>query len=235
MQRAKNAHEMSAALGVAALAIVISLPSLSVAQPPNLGDLKNQILEYQQYGEYDRDLAAVTAQATAYIDAHAADAPKPALVLDIDETSLSNWTEIKADDFGYFAKGECGVLPEGPCGNLAWDARAEAAPIAPTLALFNDAKAHGLAVFFVTGRHEAERVVTERNLKRAGYSGWAALLMEPDDLHVASAADFKGPQRAKIEMQGYHVIANVGDQPSDLAGGHADSAFLLPDPFYRIP
>jgi hypothetical protein len=27
----------------------------------------------------------------------------------------------------------------------------------------------------------------------------------------------------------------VGDQPSDLAGGHAERGFLLPDPYYRIP
>jgi acid phosphatase len=59
--------------------------------------------------------------------------------------------------------------------------------------------------------------------------------MEPNDLHPTSAADFKAPERAKIEARGYHIIENVGDQPSDLAGGHADRAFLLPDPFYRIP
>ena len=29
-------------------------------------------------------------------------------------------------------------------------------------------------------------------------------------------------------------IANVGDQPSDLAGGYAERTFLLPNPFYRI-
>ena len=30
-------------------------------------------------------------------------------------------------------------------------------------------------------------------------------------------------------------IANMGDQPSDLLGGHAENKFLLPDPFYRVP
>jgi hypothetical protein len=29
-------------------------------------------------------------------------------------------------------------------------------------------------------------------------------------------------------------IANVGDQPSDLAGGYAERTFLVPNPFYRI-
>jgi len=27
----------------------------------------------------------------------------------------------------------------------------------------------------------------------------------------------------------------MGDQPSDLRGGHAEKKFLLPDPFYRVP
>jgi hypothetical protein len=32
----------------------------------------------------------------------------------------------------------------------------------------------------------------------------------------ASAADFKGPIRAKIEQAGYTIVANIGDQASDL-------------------
>jgi hypothetical protein len=50
-----------------------------------------------------------------------------------------------------------------------------------------------------------------------------------------SAAGFKAPRRAAIEQAGYTIIANVGDQPSDHAGGHAERAFILPDPLYRIP
>jgi hypothetical protein len=30
------------------------------------------------------------------------------------------------------------------------------------------------------------------------------------------------------------IIANIGDQPSDLFGGHAEKMFLLPNPFYRV-
>lgn len=50
-----------------------------------------------------------------------------------------------------------------------------------------------------------------------------------------SAADFKTPIRIQIERLGYTIIANMGDQPSDLLGGHAEKKFLLPDPFYRVP
>jgi acid phosphatase len=209
------------------------------AQPPNLGDLKTQALAYQQYGGYERDLAAVAGQAQIYLDAHLADVTKPAMVLDIDETSLSNWEELKANDFGYLPAGDCSHLPAGPCGVLAWDAMAKAPAIAPILALFNDAKARHVTIFFITGRHEAERAVTERNLTLAGYTHWAEVIMEPDSLHPKSAADFKAPARKSIEDRGYHIVVNVGDQSSDLAGdgsaAHADRGFLLPNPYYRIP
>ena len=45
---------------------------------------------------------------------------------------------------------------------------------------------------------------------------------------------YKSGERAKIEQRGYRIIANVGDQESDLQGGHADRAFKLPNPFYFI-
>jgi hypothetical protein len=45
---------------------------------------------------------------------------------------------------------------------------------------------------------------------------------------------FKSGQRAALEAQGYRIVANVGDQESDLAGGHADRSFKLPNPFYFI-
>jgi acid phosphatase len=59
--------------------------------------------------------------------------------------------------------------------------------------------------------------------------------MEPAGAHYDSAADFKAPQRARIEGQGYTIIANIGDQPSDLDGGFSERTYLLPNPFYRIP
>jgi len=207
------------------------------AQPPNLDELKQQLLAYQKSGDYERGLAAVAASAQAYVEAHAAGVTKPVLVLDIDETSLSNWPRIVADDFGYIPSGACNQLPKGPCGARAWELKGAAPVIAPTLKLFNAARAKGIAVFFITGRDESERAATIRNLHRAGYRDWTRLIMKPVGLKVKSAADFKAPQRAKIAAAGYTIIANMGDQPSDLAGGNPDDQagqFLLPNPFYRI-
>lgn len=210
----------------------------ALAQPPNLGDLKTQLIAYHNYGDYDREVAEVIAQAQAYVVERAKVAKQPALVLDIDETSLSNWPELKANDFGYIANGQCTLansVPVPPCGNLEWDKSRQAAAIQPTLALFNVAKANGVAVFFITGRYDSERVWTEQNLRDAGYRGWAGVAMRPAGSPSTPAADFKAPERAKIEAQGFTIIANIGDQPSDLDKGHAERAFLLPNPFYRIP
>ncbi len=207
-------------------------------EPPNLGELKQQLLVYRKSGDYERQLAAVAAEARDAIEQHAGEVARPALVLDIDETSLSNWPRIVADDFGYIPSGSCNRLPKGPCGARAWELMGKAQAIAPTLALFNAARTKGVNVFFITGRDESERAATARNLRAAGYRGWTGLVMAERGRKYKSDSDFKAPARAKIAAAGYTIIVNVGDQPSDLAGGIPDDRarqFLLPNPFYRIP
>jgi len=202
--------------------------------PRNLGDLKLQINEYERSGRYQHDVAAVLNSAEVYVLRRARLVRKPAIVLDIDETSLSNWRQIEANDYGRIANGPC-TLPAGPCGQTSWVASAQAEAIMPTLALFRAAKAKGVSIFFITGRNETAREATENNLRRVGYDGWSALIMRPAGTSTQSAADYKAPERAKIAAQGFTIIANIGDQPSDLAKGNAERAYLVPNPFYRIP
>jgi hypothetical protein len=57
-------------------------------QPPNLDELKARVTEYKKSGEYERAVAAVADKARTYIEQHASEVAHPALVLDIDETSL---------------------------------------------------------------------------------------------------------------------------------------------------
>lgn len=205
------------------------------AEPANIGDLKSEAVAYYDSGAYLTDLQLVTAPAIAWISEEAPRVDRPAVVFDIDETALSNWEAVRANDFGRVIEGPCTALPAGPCGWRAWDLKARSTVIAPTLDVFNTAKADGAAVFFITGRDESQRAATERNLADVGYAGFRQLIMEPVGAHFDSAADFKAPQRAKIEQQGYTIIANLGDQPSDLAGGSAEQTYLLTNPFYRIP
>jgi predicted secreted acid phosphatase len=204
-------------------------------QPANVGDAKNAALSYHDSGAYARDLKVVADRAISWIRARAPGANRPALVLDIDETALSNWEIIKLDDFGRPISGPCNPGTGAPCGWAAWDQLGRDPAIEPTLQLFHVARAANVTVFFITGRPEDQRAATERNLRKVGYGGYARLYMVPAGAHFASAADFKTPIRVEIERLGYTIIANMGDQPSDLIGGHAVKKFLLPDPFYRVP
>jgi hypothetical protein len=209
----------------------------SLGPAGNLGTLKRQLLNYGCFGDYNRDLAEVASAARAFVEQRAGEVAKPALVLDIDETSLTNWPLMLADDFGYIADGPCLIGAHGACSQHAWERRAQAPPIQPTLDLFNAAKARGVAVFFITGRaaDPGKRAATARNLHRAGYRDWAGLFLRVGNERNLRTRDYKTARRAAIAAKGYTIIANVGDQDSDLDGGYAERTFKLPNPFYFIP
>jgi hypothetical protein len=211
--------------------IFITVPS----QPINVGDAGSEALTYHDSGAYQEGLEAVAAQAIQWLKNRAGTVKRPALVLDIDETALSNWEILKRDGFGRPIGGPCDPTADAPCGWAAWDQLGRDVAITPTLEVFRQARALNVAVFFITGRPENQRAATERNLAAVGYGGYAKLYMVPNDAHFPSAVDFKAPIRAELERVGYTIIENMGDQPSDLLGGHAEKAFLLPDPFYRVP
>jgi len=224
---------------IAGIMIVAALlePGAAVAQsaePANVGDAKIAAADYYKSGAYERDLTAMTAQASAWIAERAPQVQRPALVLDVDDTALSNWQVITVNDFGRIFHGPC-WLPKGPCNWVSWDLLGRTPAITQTLALFKQARQLKVAVFFISGRDESQRAATVRNLRAAGYGDHRGLYLPAKGAQFASAADFKAAQRRRIEAAGYTIIANVGDQPSDLAGGSAEKTFLLPNPFYRIP
>jgi HAD superfamily, subfamily IIIB (Acid phosphatase) len=220
----------------AACSKTYSPQTLDGSQPINLGQLKLQIYFYACAGGYDSDAAKVLADARAYVEKRAGEVANPALVLDIDETSLSNLPEMLANDIGYIPDGPCDRLPNGPCGFDTWVMSGKSKAIEGTLALFNAAKAHKVAVFFITGRHEspARREATIKNLKAAGYDGWAGLVLRSPSAGNMTIVGYKSGERAKIAAK-HTIIANVGDQRSDLEGGYAERAYKLPNPFYFLP
>lgn len=112
-------------------------------QPANIGDLKTEATAYYDSGAYLTDLQLATAPAVAWIDEEAPRTDRPAVVFDIDETALSNWEAIRANDFGRFIDGSCTELPHGPCGWLAWDLSARSTVIGPTMDVFNTARGRG--------------------------------------------------------------------------------------------
>jgi len=204
-----------------------------VAAIPNLVEAKREVSAYIDSGRYEADIAAVVDQARAFLESRAQRGGKLAIVVDIDETALSNLPSLRVNDYGFIVAGPCD-LQRGPCGLVAWIMMARAEPIKPVLALVRLARERGVAVFFLTGRPERLRTATEANLRAAGYE-WTGLLLKPDDLTTRSAADFKAPERKKLQDQGYTVILSVGDQMSDLDGGFAERTYKLPNPFYFVP
>jgi predicted secreted acid phosphatase len=59
-------------------------------------------------------------------------------------------------------------------------------------------------------------------------------------IHATPAAScptiqYKSGTRAYIESQGYDIVADFGDQFSDLLGGFADKTFKMPNPNYYLP
>lgn len=227
-------------------------PAASFTEPPNLHHFKRQLVWYR-CTRYEGDIAAIITEAGKWIAMRAPQVAKPAVVLDIDETSLSNWPAIINNDFAYFPDGPCDFSKRGvPCGDNAWHRKAEAAPIRPTLDLYRrlrcldvptGAACTKVEVFFITGRRqrlavegETNAEFTLRNLKAAGFEDVSEdhMLLRGDDTKGTVVAH-KVAAREAIETRGYTIIANIGDQASDLEGGHAERAFKLPNPFYFLP
>jgi acid phosphatase len=220
-----------APLAVAAQTVPPSHLSLPQEPTPNLGRLKTKLLAYHDCTAltcYSPSLNHQADVAIAWLRHRvvtASPGEKLALVLDIDETSLSNWDEEKSGDFGYVTSD--------------WDAwvNSKQAPAIPgTLRVFNEARSRGVAVFFITGRGEAQRTATADNLRAAGYKDWAGLALRGPHPKDEFTTTYKSGERRKIVNAGYTIILNIGDQLSDLNGRpQAEYSVKLPNPFYFIP
>lgn len=196
-------------------------------EPANLSAAKAAVVRYHDSGGYERELARVAAQARSWIEMRVAArraGERLAVVFDIDETVLSNYGHMRAEDFGY--KSEVWA---------AWVARGEAPAIDPVREVFLTARRLGVSVVFITGRREPrDRAGTEANLSRQGMGDYERLMMTPQDGRSLSNAERKTGMRRALAEEGFTIIANLGDQPGDLAGGYAERTFKLPCPFYLV-
>lgn len=210
------------------LLLLSSITGLGL-DPPELATVKQQLIAYYDSGEYFHQIDGVIKEAVFYLqfrlnqNSRLKDKLKLAIVLDIDETALSNYTDMLHLNFG-------GTLEE--INNLANVGHDPA--IQGVKALYNYATLHHVAVFFITGRKEYQREATERNLKTVGYGQWDGLFMKANDYQQSPTALFKSAIRKQIIKMGYDIVLNVGDQQSDLDGGYADMNFKLPNPYYKI-
>jgi len=197
-------------------------------EPVNLTEAKQAVLSYVESGSYDRETAEVAALAGSWIRQRAA-RTKPGerlvVVFDIDETVLSNLPHMREQDFGY--------VPD--LWNV-WVDKGTAAAIPSFRGVYDEAIRLGVQVVFVTGRRDpADRPGTERNLRAEGMGTYLRLVLSQAADKGVPTAERKRRARAALEREGYVVIASIGDQWSDLQGGHAERVFKIPNPFYLIP
>jgi acid phosphatase len=198
---------------------------------PNLDDLKAKLKHYYactcKCGCYAKDLDHQADRAIAFLRVratHPKTQEKLALVLDIDETTLSNYEEMANVDFAY-----------NKAAFNAWIETAKGTAIPGTLRLFQEAQRLGVKVFFVTGRPESQRAATELNLHNQGFHDWHELILRQPEQASATAQVYKSAARAAIQSQGYNIVLNVGDQWSDLKGApEAEFSVKYPDPFYFL-
>ena len=196
----------------------------AAAGEPRAPAAPEDIVEYRDSGEWDRDTSERIDAARASL-AGALDegtVVRPAIVLDVDDTSLSNYECLKRSNFRQSARGSCGPRGVSPA-------------IPQTLALYRFARERGVAIFFITGRRERLRSVTRSNLRAEGYPGLhsAADAARPRAAGHRTTAGRRAPA-ARLTRRGYRILINVGDQRSDLTGGYARRTFKLPNPMYVI-
>jgi acid phosphatase len=231
---------------ILAMGLAMGPSSLSAQQPqrpafsadaaaeriPNLDALKAELKKYHDCtcscGCYAHDLDVQADRAIAFLRQRAARRKpneKLALILDIDETALSNYQEVIGADFAFQQS-----------AFDAWILAARAPAIPGTLRLYKEAQRLGVNIFFLTGRDETERAATERNLRAQGFDNWKLLVMRPVQPGSQTIGAFKAVARGQIAAAGYTLTLNVGDQWSDLKGKpEAEFSVKYPDPFYFIP
>ncbi|WP_314148779.1 HAD family acid phosphatase [uncultured Leifsonia sp.] len=224
---------------------------------PNIDSVKKTIATY--YGDpgtgiadktsspYIRELRSIVARTLPALAATCAVEKRlhknPAVVLDTDDTTLWTYDMEVADMHFTFDPAEQDVWVQ--------EERFPATPGMTTLA--NLAQRSGCTIIGLTGRNDDQKAATLGNLAKVGYTGFTAAnfytkwtgvgaSQQPAYIHCAAAKcttiEYKSQTRAHIESAaggGYDIVANLGDQYSDLIGGSADRSIKLPNPTYYLP
>jgi hypothetical protein len=209
--------------------------------PNNVDGGDNVLHTFNPAGAYANEVAGVVTDAEKYLAK-----PKPkgvydtkkatkAVLFDVDDTLLNTYNYEIYSNFVY-----------NPTTNAAF-VNAAAFPAVPHMVeLEQYAESKGYTVFFLTGRPIAQHDGTLTNLVDQGYDVTDANLYLKDKTGATqpwllgcaptcTTIQYKSLTRAHIESLGYEIVANFGDQYSDLLGGHADRTFKLPNPMYYLP
>jgi hypothetical protein len=189
-------------------------------------------------GAYAHEVEGIAADAGKYLAHHHKRTAGKAILFDIDDTTLNTYSYEIYSNFVY-----------NPTTNAAFVNAADPQifPAVPGMVgLEKAAEANGYQVYFLTGRPIAQTSGTIANLQAAGYD------VDPSHVYLKDASgatepwlsscaptcttiQYKSLTRQHIESLGVEIVANFGDQFSDLKGGFADSTYKIPNPMYYLP
>jgi hypothetical protein len=186
-------------------------------------------------GAYAKQMHGIEGRAESYLDHRSSHAhqTKKAIVLDIDDTTLNTYNYEIYSNFVY-----------DPTTNGDFVNAAAFPAVFGMPHLVRTAKAEGYTIFFLTGRPSSQTDGTVTNLRKVGYPTVPSdqlFLKDLSDPWLSSCTpnctttQYKSLTRKHIESRGYRIVANFGDQFSDLRGGFANRRFKIPNPMYFLP
>lgn len=186
----------------------------------NIFEAKESVKQYHKSGKYLEQVTYQANQAKKYITSRLKKAKcseKPAIVLSLDDTILNEYDHNLETDFSQV---------QAPLNE--WKKKAQIPPLKPIVNLYNFAKKNNLTIFIITIRKVDLKDSTVKNLNLIGLKDWKEIYFAPSD-NYSNAQDYKTQIRKKITDDGFTIIANIGDQDSDLMGGFSEKTYKLPN------
>ncbi|MCO5613363.1 hypothetical protein L7F22_067639 [Adiantum nelumboides] len=186
---------------------------------------EDYMLDYVHGGQYSRDIEVSVDSARSYLRTlKVQHDEKNAVVLDVDETALSNAF--------YYTHSSRGVIEPG---SSMWVNKTRVSPILPVLNLYRELCAKNWSIFFISERPESMFDFTAKNLLESGYENWTSLILRSSDDCEGTVQAFKSRKRNEIEKKGYQIRSVLGDQWSDFTvPAPRTRTFKLPNPMYCI-
>ena len=188
----------------------------------NLSYAKNLVKEYYEEGAYDNAMDEIITDAISKLGGLKVE-PNSAIVFDVDETSLSNYPFMKSIGFGSVSDAWNDWTNSGKC-----------IAIPQTKRFYDYAVSKGYKIFFITGRSANFYAITRKNLIQEGYTKIDTLICRPETDHSHEAQKYKSNLRNGLVKGGYKIVANIGDQWSDLEGGNSGLTIKLPNYLYTL-
>lgn len=192
---------------------------------------------------------SVTPEIAAACSKAVAEGKRPAAVFDADDTTL--WTYDMEDAAMNFAF--------TPAKQQEWFDHNQMPATPGMVKLVKELHAAGCEIIGLTGRNNGQKDYTVKNLTDAGYVDTDNNPLFNTDLyftkfrssdpmpkylnafcdtekHKCTTVQYKAGTREHIQTDlGYTIVANFGDQWSDLMGGRQDRWVKLPNPTYYLP